>query len=62
MPRIVPDRLALEIAHRMLRATRPLDEMMQVASLKKLLESLARRHMRRRAQFDVKKIQSNDND
>jgi hypothetical protein len=62
MPIITPDRAALEMAHRKLRSPRPLDEMLQVDSLRKLLESLARRHMKRRAWFDPKKLQANDND
>lgn len=62
MAAIVPDRAALEIAHSKLRSKRPLDEMLQVASLRKVLESVARRHMKRRAQFDPKMLQAGDTD
>lgn len=62
MPPIVPDRAALEIAHSKLASKRPLDEMLKVASLRKLLESVARRHMKRRAQFDPKMLQAGDTD
>lgn len=61
-PRIEPDRAALEIAHSKLRSTRPLDEMLTIPSMRKLVEALARRHMRDRAKFDPKKIQSGDTD
>lgn len=61
-PAPAPDRASLEIAHSKLRSPRPLDEMLKVASLRKLLESLARRHMKRRAQFDPKMLQAGDND
>lgn len=62
MNAIVPDRAALEIAHRKLRSTRPLDEMLQVASLRKMLETVARRHMKQRARFDPKMLQAGDTD
>ena len=62
MARIEPDRAALEIAHFKLRAKQPLDDMLKVASLKATLYAVARRHMRRRSQFDIKKMQANDND
>lgn len=58
----IPDRAALEIAHLKLQSNRPLDEMMKVDSLRKILESVARRHMQRRERFDPKKLQANDND
>jgi hypothetical protein len=62
-PRPIPDRLALEAAHRKLRATVPLDEMLQIPSLKLVLEIVARVPMRRRAGWvDVKKLQANDHD
>lgn len=62
MPRITPDRAALEVAHSRLHVTVPLDEMLKNASLKIILEAVARRHMQRRARVDVKKLQANDND
>ena len=62
MQRISPDRAALEVAHSRLHVTTPLDEMLKNASLKIILETVARRHMQRRARVDVKKLQANDND
>ena len=62
MPTIVPDRAALEIAHSKLRSKRPLDEMLKVDSLRRILESVARRHMQRRERFDAKKLQAGDTD
>lgn len=61
MGRITPDRAALEIAHSWLNKPAPLDEMLQDASLKIILEILARRHMQRRSRVDLKKLQANDN-
>jgi DNA-binding TFAR19-related protein (PDSD5 family) len=60
MPRVSPDRAALEVAHIKLCTTAPLDEMLKDPSLKIILESLARRHMQRRSWVDVKKLQAND--
>ena len=62
MARAEPDRAALEVAHRMLRTPTPLDEMLQHPAFQLVLKTLARRHMRRRSQVDVKKLQANDND
>jgi hypothetical protein len=62
MTAIVPDRTALEIAHSKLRSKCPLDEMLKVASLRKVIEVVARRHMKRRAQFDPKMLQAGDTD
>lgn len=66
MDRIFPDRAALEVAHSWLhrhsclQKPLPLDEMLKNASLKIILEILARRHMQRRSRVDVKKLQAND--
>ncbi|MBC7860314.1 MAG: hypothetical protein H7Z39_16395 [Burkholderiaceae bacterium] len=57
-----PDRAALEIAHRQLHTSRSLDDMLKVANLKATLYAVARRHMKRRERFDVRKMQANDND
>lgn len=57
-----PDRVALEIAHRALATTMPLDEMLKQRHYALILNLLARRHMQRRARIDVKKLQANDND
>ncbi|MFZ3286218.1 MAG: hypothetical protein WA191_05165 [Telluria sp.] len=62
MKRIEPDRAALEIAHSRLRTTTSLDEMLKIDSLKRVLETVARKHMKRRDRIDVKKLQANDND
>jgi hypothetical protein len=62
MPTVTPDRAALEVAHSRLCVTAPLDEMLKNASLKIILEIVARRHMQRRARVDVKKLQANDHD
>ena len=60
MQRVVPDRAALEVAHMMLRTTARLHDMLQHPALKLILETVARRHMQRRARIDVKKLQAND--
>ena len=60
MQHATPDRLALECAHRMLRVTTPLDEMLKNATFKIILEAVARRQMQRRSWVDVKKLQAND--
>lgn len=62
MARAEPDRMALEIAHRALQTSIPLDDMLQVRAHELILKLLARRHMQRRARVDVKKLQANDND
>ncbi|HBZ07488.1 MAG TPA: hypothetical protein DEP03_14305 [Massilia sp.] len=62
MVRTEPDRASLEIAHRMLRVTAPIDEMLKNPALRVVLRAVARRHMKRRDQVDVKKRQANDND
>lgn len=62
MHRITPDRAALEVAHRRLMTTTPLDEMLEHPTLKIILGTVARRHMQRRDRVDVKKLQANDND
>ena len=60
--RIEPDRAALEIAHRALQSTQPLDEMLKHRGLELILKLLARRHVQRRGRVDVKKLQANDHD
>lgn len=62
MPRVTPDRAALEVAHSRLHVTVSIDEMLKNASLRIILEAVARRHMQRRARVDVKKLQANDHD
>lgn len=55
-----PDQAALEVAHRMLRVTMPLDAMLQHPTFQIILRAVARRHMERRARVDLKKLQAND--
>lgn len=63
MVRAEPDRAALEIAHRKLFVTTPLDAMLQNPTLRLVLRAVACAHMRRRDdQVDVKKLQANDHD
>lgn len=60
--RIEPDRAALEIAHRLLAAVTPLDDMLKKKEFELILKNVARRHMQRRERFDAKKLQANDTD
>jgi len=60
MPRVQIDRAALEMAHRLLRVTVPLEEMLKSRAQQLILENVARRHMQRRDRLDVKKLQAND--
>jgi hypothetical protein len=62
MARAEPDRMALEIAHRALATSIPLEDMLKVRAYELILKLLARRHMQRRARVDVKKLQANDID
>lgn len=62
MVRAEPDRAALEVAHRMLGTPTPLDDLLTHPTFQLVLKMLARRHMRRRGQVDVKKLQANDHD
>jgi len=62
MARIEPDRAALEIAHMRLASDLSLDQMLANERLKVVLMAVARQHMRRRARFDPKMLQANDND
>ena len=62
MARVEPDRAALEVARHMLGSKVSLDDMLKNPTLKAALKAAARRHMRRRALFDPKKLQANDHD
>lgn len=62
MVRTEPDRVSLEIAHRMLRVKDSLDDMLKNPTLRLVLRAVARKHMQRRGRVDVKKLQANDND
>ena len=55
MPRIQPDQLALEIAHRRLRIGLSFSDAMRNPTYKKLIESRARVHIKQREKFDLKK-------
>ena len=61
-PAAEPDRAALEVAHSKLLTAEPLDSMLKDPALGTVLMTVARKHMRQRAQLDVKKLQANDND
>lgn len=56
------DRAALEIGHRQLRTSTSLDDMLKNPALAKVVETMARKHLRRRGGFDAKKLQANDSD
>jgi hypothetical protein len=62
MARAEPDRAALEFARHLMGAKDSVDTMLKDPALKAALTAAARRHMRRRGQFDPKKLQANDND
>lgn len=61
-PRIEPDRAALEVAHRLLHTDLDLEQMLASRPLSLILYNVARRHMQRRAQADLKKLQAADAD
>lgn len=56
------DRAALEVAHRWLGVNLSLETMLGDDRYRRILQSIARRHMRRRSQFDAKKLAAGDND
>jgi len=58
----VPDGLALDIAYRSLSTTMTIAQVMDDPALRRLLYLRAKQHMRRRARFDPKRLQANDND
>ena len=62
MAAIEPDRMSLEIAHKRLALTQPLDEAMKDRKLSICIKNVAKRHMQRRSKFDAKKLQSGDVD
>ncbi len=55
-----PDLAALAVAHKMLATSQSLESMLQSPPLKAVLFTVARRHMQRRGQIDIKKLQSHD--
>ena len=62
MPRLPVDRAALEIAHDLLCSQVPLDDMLKSRAQHLILENVARTHIKRRGQRDVKKLQAHDID
>lgn len=56
------DRMSLEVAHSKLALTQPLDEVMKSKLLAKAVKAVARKHIKDRERFDVKKMQAGDND
>lgn len=63
MPRIQPDREALEAAYQQLQdKSRSLDDMLKHPALKIILENIARREMQKCNWPDIKKLQANDHD
>lgn len=60
--RIVPTRMALEIAHRFLKVSTPLDEMLRHPTYRPILENVARLHIKRLQKFDAQKARANDLD
>lgn len=62
MARVEPDRAALEFARHLLGSKDSLDTMLKNPTLKAALRAVARRHMQRRSQIDLKKLQANDHD
>ncbi|HEY0843781.1 MAG TPA: hypothetical protein VGE12_00330 [Noviherbaspirillum sp.] len=60
--RLQPDRAALEVAYRLLPCEAPLEAVLEHPALRIILENVARAHMQRRARFDARKLQANDND
>ena len=61
-PEETPDAASLEIAYRKLRLTMPFDDVMKSAFLKDVLFRVALKHMKKRARFDIKKLQAHDYD
>lgn len=61
-PQLEPDRAALEVARRLLRTEASLEQLLASRPLSLILHNVARRHMQRRAQADLKKLQAADAD
>lgn len=59
---LTPDELAFDIAYRSMSTTMTIAQVMADPALRRLLYSRALKHMRRRARFDPKRMQANDND
>ncbi|BBB65885.1 hypothetical protein UNDYM_1632 [Undibacterium sp. YM2] len=57
-----PDLAALEIAHGLLATRLSFQEAMNHPTWKVVIKTRARKHMQQREQFDLKKLQANDND
>ena len=61
-PPVEPDWAALEIAHKKLAISIPLDEMLKNDAFKRILRIVAYKHIKRRARFDTKKAAAHDCD
>lgn len=59
-PRIEPDRAALEITHRRLRFSIPLDEMLAHPAHSIAIKAVASKHMKQRSWFDAKVAAANN--
>jgi hypothetical protein len=62
MTAVIPDAISIDIAFRSLGTAKTLEQVMADPALKRILLNRARLHMRRRAKFDPKRMQANDND
>lgn len=62
MARIEPDQAALEIAHRLVAPRTTFGDAMRTPAIKRAIETRARKHMRDRSRFDLKKLQAADAD
>ncbi len=62
LPRIEPDRAALEVAHRILHTPLSIEQMLASRPLALILQNVARRHMHRCQAYDAKRLQANDHE
>lgn len=60
--RIQPDKAALQIAYELSGKPAPLEAMLANPAQRAALMARAKRHMRQRTKFDLKKLQANDLD
>jgi hypothetical protein len=62
MYRVEPDRAAMEIIHRKLCFTIPLDTMLKNPAMERIIKAASRRHMARRSWRDLKAEAAKNND
>lgn len=62
MPRHEPDSAAIQIAYELSGKPAPLERMLSNPAQRAALIARAKRHMRQRMKFDLKKMQANDQD